>query len=79
MKGAREWTIYDGCTAQPRVVGPDIAYAENVKVIEFSAFAKADEKLRRMDERYNGLRETLLYFQEHGYDPAMAREALKKN
>jgi hypothetical protein len=31
---AREWTIYDGSTAAPTLMGPPIAYAENVKVRE---------------------------------------------
>lgn len=29
----REWTIFDGHTAKPWISGPNIAYAETVKVI----------------------------------------------
>lgn len=42
----REWHIFDGSTDKQRICGPDIAYAEVIHVIEFSAYQKAIAALK---------------------------------
>lgn len=37
MSSPRAWTIFEGHSANPRIQGSDIAYAENVEVVEKSA------------------------------------------
>lgn len=41
LDGHRQWIIYNGDTANPTIDGPAIAYAENVRVVEFVALKKA--------------------------------------
>lgn len=45
--GGRVWTVYDGHTGSPRLSGPNIAYAENIHVIEYSAFEQIKRELEQ--------------------------------
>lgn len=46
----RVWTIYNGETGTPTLDGPDIAYAENVTVIEYSAYETLQSKIKQLEE-----------------------------
>jgi hypothetical protein len=61
-KKHREWTILYGETIAPTIIGPAIAYAENIKVIEYAAV----EELREENERLRGFLERIDAICGHG-------------
>ena len=63
-KSPRSWTIFNGETVGVSLIGPDIAYAENVKVIEHSAYLAVKQELdaaraelKELQERDNRMRD----------------------
>lgn len=49
-KEVRTWIIFDGCSREPTIQGPPIAYAETIRVVEASALQECQEKLQFLND-----------------------------